>query len=102
MALAAFVAVILLGVLDGLLLAIAVSIAMLLKRFAEPRVSWLGQLPHSRDYVDTARHPEAASVPNVLIARPEAPLFLATPTPSSPPSARASRRSGARACARWC
>ena len=39
-ALAAFVAVILLGVLDGLLLAIAVSIAMLLKRFAEPRVSW--------------------------------------------------------------
>lgn len=75
-ALAAFVAVILLGVLDGLLLAIAVSIAMLLKRFAEPRVSWLGQLPHSRDYVDTARHPEAASVPNVLIARPEAPLFF--------------------------
>lgn len=74
--LAAFVAVILLGVLDGLLLAIAVSIAMLLKRFAEPRVSWLGQLAQSRDYVDTARHPEAVAVPGLLIARPEAPLFF--------------------------
>jgi SulP family sulfate permease len=75
-ALAALAAVLLLGVLDGLLLAIAVSIALLLQRFAEPRVSWLGQLPHSRDYVDTARHPEAAAVPGVLIARPEAPLFF--------------------------
>lgn len=75
-ALAALVAVLLLGVLDGLLLAIAVSIALLLQRFAEPRVSWLGQLPQSRDYVDTARHPEAAAVPGVLIARPEAPLFF--------------------------
>ena len=101
-ALAAFVAVILLGVLDGLLLAIAVSIAMLLKRFAEPRVSWLGQLPHSRDYVDTARHPEAASVPNVLIARPEAPLFFGNADAIfAAIRARIEAQRGA-ACARWC
>ena len=74
--LAAFVAVILLGVLDGLLLAIVVSFAMLLKRFSEPKVSWLGALPQSRDYVDTARHPEAKGAPGVLIARPEVPLFF--------------------------
>ena len=75
-ALAALVAVLLLGVLDGLLLAMGVSIALLLQRFAEPRVSWLGQMPQSHDYVDVARHPEAATVPGVLIARPEAPLFF--------------------------
>ena len=75
-ALAALLAVLLLGVLDGLLLAMALSIAMLLRRFAEPRVSWLGQLPQSHDYVDAARHPEALAVPGLLIARPESPLFF--------------------------
>ena len=74
--LVAFVAVILLGVLDGLLAAMGASVLMLLKRLADARVSWLGQIPQSHDYVDTARHAEAQTVPGVLIARPEEPLFF--------------------------
>lgn len=74
--LVAFVAVILLGVLDGLLAAMGASVLMLLKRMAHARVSWLGQIPQSHDYVDTARHAEAQTVPGMLIARPEEPVFF--------------------------
>ncbi|WP_370679227.1 SulP family inorganic anion transporter [Comamonas sp. GB3 AK4-5] len=74
--LAALAAVLLFGVLDGLLVAIAVSIAMLLKRFAQPRLSWLGRLPQSHDFVDAALNPEAQVQAGLLIARPEAPLFF--------------------------
>ena len=72
----AVVAVLLLGVLDGLLAAIGVSLLLLLRRFARTTVSWLGRLGQSHDYVDTARHPEAAVPPATLIARPEVPLFF--------------------------
>ena len=80
-ALLALGAVLLLGVLDGLLLAIAASLLMLLRDMASPRVSWLGQLARTRDYVDTARHPEAWVPPGLLIARPEAPLFFGNAEP---------------------
>lgn len=75
-ALVAVAAVLLLGVLDGLLAAIGVSLLMLLRGFSRTTVSWLGRLGQSHDYVDTARHPEAVVPPGVLIARPEVPLFF--------------------------
>jgi len=75
-ALVAFVAVLLLGVLDGLLAAIGVSLLLLLQSMSQARVSWLGRLGEGHDYVDTARHPEARTPPGMLIARPEVPLFF--------------------------
>ncbi|MDR2326219.1 MAG: sodium-independent anion transporter [Acidovorax sp.] len=54
---------------------------MLLKRFAQPRVSWLGRLPQSHDFVDAALHPEAQTQAGLLIARPEAPLFFGNVEP---------------------
>lgn len=75
-ALAAVLAVLWLGVLDGLLAAVAVSLLMLLRRLAVPRLSWLGQLDGGRDYVDTAVHPQAPVPPRLLILRPEVPLFF--------------------------
>ena len=74
--LTAFGAVIVFGVLDGLLLAMMVSIAMLLKRMAQARVSELGRLADSHDFVDCQIHPEAQPVPGVLIVRPEERLFF--------------------------
>jgi MFS superfamily sulfate permease-like transporter len=68
--------VLLLGVLDGLLAAIAVSLLALLRGLSRSRVSWLGRLGQSHDYVDTARHPEATVPQGVLIARPEVPIFF--------------------------
>ena len=74
--LTAFGAVIVFGVLDGLLLAMMVSIAMLLKRMAQARVSELGRLAESHDFVDRQIHPEAQPVAGVLIVRPEERLFF--------------------------
>ncbi|ABF11497.1 SulP family inorganic anion transporter [Cupriavidus metallidurans] len=74
---AACVAVLLLGVLDGLLAGIVVSLLLTLRNFSEPRVSQLGRLGTSHNYVDVSKHPEATIPPGLLIARPEAPLFFA-------------------------
>ena len=80
-ALAAVISVITLGVLNGLLVAIAFSLAMLLRTLATPRLSVLGRLASSHDFVDIARHPQAVAPPDLLILRPEEPLFFANAEP---------------------
>jgi MFS superfamily sulfate permease-like transporter len=69
--------VLVLGVLNGMLLAIALSLAALVQRLASPHVARLGQLGDSHNYVDLARHPDAVSPPQVAIWRPAEPLFFA-------------------------
>lgn len=73
----AAVGVLVLGVLNGMLAAIALSIAQLLHRLSHPAISELGRIGNSHDFVDLARHDEAARVPGVSIWRPNAPLFFA-------------------------
>jgi len=75
-ALAAVVAVLSLGILNGLLVAIAFSLIMLLRQLATPRLSVLGQLAGGHDFVDIAQH-GASALPGMLIVRPEEPLFFA-------------------------
>ncbi|HYM41663.1 MAG TPA: SulP family inorganic anion transporter [Steroidobacteraceae bacterium] len=79
-ALAAVLAVMVFGVLNGLLAAIAFSIAWLLKSLASPRLSVLGRAGR-HDYVDVARFPQAVRVPGLLVLRPEEPLFFANAEP---------------------
>ncbi|MEO6607560.1 MAG: SulP family inorganic anion transporter, partial [Aestuariivirga sp.] len=55
LAIAAAVAVLLLGVLNGMLVAVALSLAMVIHRLASPRVARLARLGDSREYVDAAR-----------------------------------------------
>lgn len=76
-ALAAIAAVLLLGILDGLLAAVGVSLLMTLRDLSEPKVSVLGRLGGGHDFVNLATHPEAAVIPGLLIVRPEEPLFFA-------------------------
>lgn len=76
-ALGAAVGVLVLGVLDGMLLAIALSLVLLIRRLAAPQLSQLGQLGSGHDYVDLLRHPDAASPPGIMIVRPAEPLFFA-------------------------
>ncbi len=75
--LAAVVSVLLLGVMDGLLAAIAVSLVMLLRRLAESSVTVLGRLGDSHDFVSKAVHLDAQSIPGMLILRPDTALFFA-------------------------
>jgi len=80
-ALTAFFGVLLLGVLDGLLAAVGLSLLLLLRGMATPRVEWLGRLGQGHDFVDLERHPEAVAPPGVLIARPATPLFFGNADP---------------------
>ncbi|MDE2156194.1 MAG: SulP family inorganic anion transporter [Xanthomonadaceae bacterium] len=76
-ALAAVLAVLALGILNGLLVAIAFSLVMLLRQLAMPRISVLGRLGDSHDFVSVEQHPQAVEPQGVLILRPEQPLFFA-------------------------
>ena len=79
-ALAAVLAVLLFGVLNGLLAAIAFSLAWLLKSLSSPRLSVLGRVG-AHDYVSVDRYPQAVTVPDLLVLRPEQPLFFANAEP---------------------
>lgn len=70
-------AVLVFGVLFGMLLAVGSSLVLALRRFAQPLVAELGQLPGTRDYQDVLRHPEATRRSDQLIVRVEEPLFFA-------------------------
>jgi MFS superfamily sulfate permease-like transporter len=72
----AAVAVLVLGVLNGLLAGIAISLAMTLRGLSEPRMSELGRRRDGHDYLGL-QHDGVVPVAGVLILRPEAPLFFA-------------------------
>ena len=78
LALAAIIAVLAFGVLHGMLIAMALSIAAAIRSFSQPVVRELAELGSSRDYVDRENHPKAVPQDNILILRPEAPLFFAS------------------------
>jgi MFS superfamily sulfate permease-like transporter len=65
------------GVVDGMVLAIGLSLVALLRRMATPRILRLGRLGNSHDYVDVQRHPSAVLPDGVAVWRPAVPLFFA-------------------------
>jgi MFS superfamily sulfate permease-like transporter len=78
--LTAVAAVIVFGMLDGLLAAIAFSLAMLLHTLARPRLSVLGRVG-AHDFVSVERFAQAECTPGILVLRPEEPLFFANAEP---------------------
>ncbi len=76
-ALAAAAGVLVFGVVNGMLLAVAFSVAALMSRLALPQIARLGRLPGTRDFADIARHPEAQVPEHIGIWRPSEPLFFA-------------------------
>ena len=79
-AVAAVVGVMVLGVLNGLLAAIALTLALLLRSLARPRLSILGRVGE-HDFVNIERFPAATPVAGMLVVRPEEPLFFANAEP---------------------
>lgn len=73
MALVALFAVLLLGVLRGVLVAALVSLLGQLRRTAHPHLLEQGWLADSGRYVDHYRHPEAQRPAEVLVLRPDRP-----------------------------
>ncbi|HYP10222.1 MAG TPA: SulP family inorganic anion transporter, partial [Xanthobacteraceae bacterium] len=71
----ALAAVLLLGILQGILLAAAAAVLILLARASQPHVAFLGRIPGTSSYSDLARHPENEQLPHVIVFRPEASLL---------------------------
>jgi high affinity sulfate transporter 1 len=71
----ALVGVLLLGILQGILLAALASMLLLLARVSRPHVAFLGRVPGTNSYSDLDRHPENEPLAGVIAFRPEASLI---------------------------
>jgi MFS superfamily sulfate permease-like transporter len=75
---AAVLAVLALGVLEGLLVAVGISLFLLLRQMSAATVTQLGR--HGRrehDFVNLQTFPKATLIPGVIILRPDQALFFA-------------------------
>jgi MFS superfamily sulfate permease-like transporter len=68
----ALVGVLVMGILDGVIIAVLASLVMVLGRVARPHVAFLGRIPGTDRFSDAARHPENETIPGVLAFRVEA------------------------------
>ena len=71
----AFAGVLLLGILNGVMVAVVVSMLLLIRRAAHPHVAFLGRIPGTRSYSDIERHPDNEAVPGALVFRVEASML---------------------------
>jgi SulP family sulfate permease len=72
---AAFAAVLVLGILKGVMLAVVISLLFLLRRASHPHVAFLGRIAGTRTYSDLERNPDNEPVAGALIVRVEAALL---------------------------
>ncbi|HXI30946.1 MAG TPA: SulP family inorganic anion transporter [Vicinamibacterales bacterium] len=62
------------GLLNGVLVGVGLSILLLIRRAAQPRVTEVGRVPGTAYFADIVRHPENQRAPGVLAVRPEGSL----------------------------
>jgi SulP family sulfate permease len=71
----ALAGVLFMGVLDGVLIAVFASLAMLLARSTQPHVAFLGRIPGTSRFSDLARHPDNLPLEGVLAFRVQSSLL---------------------------
>ncbi len=67
----------LLGVVQGIFIAVAISLMLLVWRAWRPYHAVLGRVDGMKGYHDISRHPEARRIPGLVLFRWDAPLFFA-------------------------
>jgi len=77
LSLVATLGVVFLGVLEGIIVAVALSILFFFRRYWWPEDELLGRVPGMRGWHSVERFPDAQTLPGVLLYRFEAPLFFA-------------------------
>jgi high affinity sulfate transporter 1 len=77
LSMAAFLGVVLLGVLPGIAVAVALSIGNVFRRAWWPYQTVLGRVPGLAGYHDVRSYPHASLLPGCVIFRFDAPLFFA-------------------------
>src|SRR5436190_9930202 len=75
--LAATAGVILLGVLQGIVVAVALAILLFFRRNWWPHGAVLGHVEEIGGWHDVGAHPDAEQIPGIVVYRWEAPLFFA-------------------------
>jgi high affinity sulfate transporter 1 len=71
----ALAGVLLMGVLDGVLIAVLASVVMLLGRSSRPHVAFLGRIPGTSRFSDLARHPDNEPIPGTVAFRVQSALL---------------------------
>jgi sulfate permease, SulP family len=71
----ALAGVLVMGVLDGVLIAVLASVLMLLARTSHPHVAFLGRIPGTNRFSDLARHPDNEPTPGALAFRVQSSLL---------------------------
>ncbi len=71
----AFAAVLVLGILKGVMVAVLVSLLLLIRRAAHPHVAFLGRIPGTRAFSDIERNPDNEAIPGAVLFRVEASLL---------------------------
>lgn len=74
---AAFLGVLIVGVLEGIAVTIALSLLAFVNQSWRPYRAELGRVTGLRGYHDLSRYPEGERLPGVVIVRFDAPLFFA-------------------------
>ena len=69
--------VIVLGVLQGIVIAVALAVALYFRRGWQPHGAVLGQTEADGGWHSTKRYPDAHEIPGIVVYRWEAPLFFA-------------------------
>ena len=82
------------GILYGVLIAIAVSVAELLLRVARPHDAILGLVPGLAGMHDVDDYPQARTIPGLVVYRYDAPLFFANAQDFRRRALAAARRDG--------
>ena len=77
LSMAAFLGVVLIGVLPGIAIAIAGSVGVVFLRAWWPHQAILGRVPGVRGFHDVESYPQAEGLPGCIIFRWDAPLFFA-------------------------
>ena len=77
LSIAAFLGVVLVGVLQGIVITIGLSFIAFVNEAWRPYRAELVQIPGTRGYHDRSRHPEGRRIDGIVILRFDAPLFFA-------------------------
>jgi high affinity sulfate transporter 1 len=77
LSLVASLGVIALGVLQGIVIAIALAVVLYFRRGWQPHGAVLGRVDGAGGWQDVERHPDARELPGIVVYRWEAPLFFA-------------------------
>jgi high affinity sulfate transporter 1 len=71
-----FAGELILGILPGVLVGVIVSLGALIRRGTRPGTAVIGRMPDNETYRDISLHPEAETVPGLLIYRFDSALFF--------------------------